>query len=71
MFKKRIGETTKKRVRTGRLLQKDKTAAQIALDVDIARQTVYTGKALFNEGGIDALRAVPSRGRPARLDDGW
>jgi transposase len=29
---------------------------------------VYTWKALLDEGGIDALRAVPEPGRPARLD---
>ena len=69
MVKKRMDEATKKRVRAGRLLQKGKTVAEIALDVGVARQTVYTWKALFNDGGIDALRAVPSRGRPARLDD--
>ena len=34
----------------------------------MARQTVYTWKALFDEGGIDALREVRLRGRPARLD---
>lgn len=32
----------------------------------MARQTVYTWKDLLDEGGIDALRAVPPRGRP-----GW
>ena len=69
MVKNRMDEATKKRVRAGRLLQKGKTVAEIALDVGVARQTVYTWKALFNDGGIDALRAVPSRGRPARLDD--
>ena len=36
--------------------------------VGVARQTVYTWKALLDEGGIDALRAVPERGRPAQLD---
>ena len=69
MVKKRMDEATKRRVRAGRLLQKGKTVAEIALDVGVARQTVYTWKALFNDGGIDALRAMPSRGRPARLDD--
>ena len=34
----------------------------------MARQTVYTWKALFDEGGIEALRAVPERGRPAQLE---
>ena len=34
----------------------------------VARQTVYTWKRLLDEGGIDGLRAVPERGRPAQLD---
>jgi transposase len=34
----------------------------------VARQTVYTWKAIFDEGGLDALRDVPLRGRPAKLD---
>ena len=46
-----------------------KTPKQTALAVGVARQTVYTWKALLDEGGIDALRAMPGRGRPARLDD--
>ena len=37
--------------------------------VGVARQTVYTWKALLDEGGIDVLRAVPDPGRPARLSD--
>ena len=68
MATKRMDEATKKRVRAGRLLQKGKKPAQIALDVGVARQTVYTWKTIFDEGGIDALRAVPLRGRPAQLD---
>lgn len=68
MATKRMDEATKKRVRAGRLLQKGKKPAEIALDVGVARQTVYTWKAIFDEGGIDALRAVPLRGRPAQLD---
>ena len=68
MVKKRMDEATKKRIRAARLLQKGKTPAEIALDVGVARQTVYTWKALFDEGGIDALREVRLRGRPARLN---
>lgn len=34
----------------------------------VARQTMSTWKALPDEGGIDAPRAGPERGRPARLD---
>lgn len=69
MEKKRMDEATKKRLRAGRMLLKGKGCAEVALAVGVARQTVYTWKALLDEGGIDALRAVPSRGRPARLDE--
>ncbi len=46
-----------------------KRPAQVAHAVGVARQTAYTWKAVLDEGGIDALRAMPSRGRPARLDE--
>lgn len=69
MVRKRLDEATKKRLRAGRMLAAGKRPAEIAQAVGVARQTVYTWKALFDEGGIDALRAVPSRGRPAKLDE--
>ena len=69
MAQKRMSEATKKRLRAGRMLQAGKECAQVALAVGVARQTVYTWKRLFDEGGIDALRAVPERGRPAQLDE--
>ena len=68
MVMKRLDDAAKKRVRAGRLLLKGKKPAEVATDVGVARQTVYTWKALLDEGGVDALRAVPSRGRPPRLD---
>jgi transposase len=69
MVQKRLSEATKKRLRAGRMLQKGQGCAKVALAVGVARQTVYTWKALLDEGGIDALRAVPERGRPAKLDE--
>jgi DNA-binding phage protein len=33
-----------------------KKPAEVALEVGVARQTVYTWKALLDEGGIEALR---------------
>ena len=66
---KRLDETVRRRLRAGRLLLAGKTPAQAAHAVGVARQTVYTWKALLDEGGIDALRTMPPRGRPARLDD--
>jgi transposase len=69
MVTKRLDETVRRRVRAGRMLLAGKTPAQAAHAVGVARETVYTWKALLDEGGIDALRAMPGRGRPARLDD--
>ena len=68
MVTKRLDEAVRRRVRAGRLLLKGKTPAQAAQAVGVARQTAYTWKALLEEGGIDALRAMPPPGRPARLD---
>ena len=68
MAEKRLDEAVRKRLRAGRMLLAGKTPAQAAQAVGVARQTVYTWKALLDEGGIDALRAMPTRGRPARLD---
>ena len=63
-----MSEAAKKRLRAGRMLLAGKGPAAVAVAVGVARQTVYTWKALLDEGGIDALRAVPERGRPAQLD---
>jgi transposase len=51
------------------MLLAGKTPAQAAHAVGVARQTAYTWKAVLDEGGIDALPAMPTRGRPARLDE--
>ena len=69
MVTKRLNEEQRRRVRAGRLLLAGKTPAQAAYAVGVARQTAYTWKAVLDEGGIDALRAMPGRGRPARLDE--
>jgi len=67
--RKRLSAAAKRRVRAGRLLLAGKGCADIAEAVGVARQTVYTWKALLDEGGIEARRAVPDPGRPARLSD--
>jgi transposase len=69
MAKRGLSEAAKKRVKAGRLLLAGKGCAEVALAVGVARQTVYTWKKLLDEGGIDALREVPERGRPAQLDE--
>ncbi len=68
MAQKRLSEATKKRLKAGRLLLSGKSCAEVAVAVEVARQTLYTWKRLLDEGGIDALRNVPERGRPAQLD---
>jgi transposase len=68
MAKRGLSEASKKRIKAGRLLLAGKGCAEVALAVGVARQTVYTWKRLLDEGGIDALRDVPERGRPAQLD---
>ena len=69
MTQKRLSEVAKKRLRARRMLQKGKACcAEVALVVGVVHQTVYTCKALFDKGGINALRAVPERGRPAQLE---
>lgn len=69
MAQERLSDAAKRRIRAGRMLLSGKRPAEVALAVGVARQTVYTWKALLDEGGIDALRAVPDRGRPAKLDE--
>ena len=69
MAQKRLSEATKRRLKAGRMLLAGKGCAEVALAVGVARQTVYTWKGLLDEGGIDALRAVPERGRPAQLNE--
>ena len=69
MVAKRMDEAVRRRVRAGRMLLAGKTPAEAAHAVGVARQTAYTWKAILDEGGIDALRAMPAPGRPARLDE--
>jgi transposase len=68
MAKRGLCEAAKKRVKAGRMLLAGQGCAEVALTVGVAQQTVYTWKRLLDEGGIDALRGVPERGRPAQLD---
>lgn len=67
MARKPLSEALRKRLQAGRMLLAGKGCAVVAEAVGVARQTVYTWKGLLDEGGIDALRAVPEPGRPARL----
>ncbi len=65
---KKMDESTRMRVRAGRMLLAGKPCAVVAQVAGVARQTVYTWKGLLGEGGIDALRTMGGRGRPAQLD---
>ena len=68
MVQKRLSEAVEKRLRAARMMQAGKGCAAVALAAGVARQTGYTWKRPLDEGAIDALRAVPEPGRPARLD---
>ena len=68
VVQKRLSEAAKRRLKASRMLLAGKGCAEVALAVGAARQTVYTWKRLLDAGGIDALREVPERGRPAQLD---
>jgi transposase len=64
---KKLSEAQRKRVKAARLLQAGKPAAQVALALGVARQTVYTWKRVLDEGGVDGLRAMVDVGRPGQL----
>jgi transposase len=51
------------------MLQKGKECAEVARSVGVARQTVYVWKRILQEQGIDALRAMGDKGRPAALGE--
>lgn len=55
---KKMAESTKRRVRAGRMLLSGKEPTKVAKAVGVARQTVHTWKGVLDEGGIDALRAM-------------
>jgi transposase len=63
----KLSEAQRKRVKAARLLKAGKPAAQVALEVGVARQTVYTWKRVLDESGVDGLRAMVDVGRPGQL----
>jgi transposase len=63
----KLTEAQRKRVKAARLLQAGKPAAQVASEVGVARQTVYTWKRVIDESGVDGLRAMVDVGRPGQL----
>lgn len=67
---KKMDDATRRCVKAGRLLLAGKGCAEVAQAVGVAWQTVYTWKARLDESGIDALRAMGGKGRPAQLDAG-
>lgn len=66
---KKMDESTKRRMRAGRMLLSGKGPAEVSRAVGVARQTVHTWKGVLDEGGIDALRAMGDKGRPPQLDE--
>ena len=64
---KKMDEATLRRVRAGRMLLSGKGPTEVAEAVGVARQTVQTWKNRLDKGGIDALRSMGGKGRPAKL----
>ena len=62
----KLSEAQLKRVKAARMLQAGKAAAQAALAVGVARQTVYTWKKVLDESDVDDLRAMVDVGRPSQ-----
>ena len=58
MVQKRLSGATKKRLRAARMRQKGNGCAEAALAVGVARQTVYTWKALLDEEQLASVRAT-------------
>ena len=67
MATKRLDETAWRWVRAGRMPLAGKTPAQAAHAASVARQTAYSWKAVLEDGEIDALRVMPTRGWRSRL----
>jgi len=59
----------RQRLRAGRLLLKGYSQAEVARRVGVTRASVSGWNRRLGEGGLDALRSLGSRGRPASLDD--
>ena len=58
MPKARLSEAARKRVRAGRMLKSGKSPTEVSRAVGVARQTIYTWKAILEDGGLDALRRM-------------
>ena len=70
----KLSEAQLKRVQAARMVQAGKAAAQAALAVGVAWQTVYTWKKVLDESDVDDLRAmvyVGRRGQHSPADFKW
>lgn len=65
---KKVDEAARRRACAGRMLLSGKGPTEVAKAVGVARQTVHKCKSRLDEGGIDALRSMGGKGRPAKLD---
>nr|WP_301782887.1 helix-turn-helix domain-containing protein [Caballeronia sp. SEWSISQ10-4 2] len=64
-----MDETTRRRLRGGRMLLAGRNVVEVALAMGVTRQTVSIWKGRLDKGGINALRTKPRSGRPARLSE--
>jgi transposase len=67
VIRTQLDEATRKRIRAGRLLQRGKRPAEIAATVGVVRQTVYRWKAVLENEGFEALRALGGPGPKAQM----
>lgn len=65
----KMDESTKRRLRAGRLLLKGQAPAKVAEEVGAPRQTVYRWLGVLQEQGIDGLRVMSKGGRPSLMAD--
>jgi transposase len=59
----------RQRLKAGRLSLKGYSQAQVARRVGVTRASVSGWNRRLEEGGLDALRSLGARGRPASLDE--
>ena len=63
---KKMDEAARRRVRAANAAFRQ-GPTEVVTEAGVAQQTVHTWKGVLDEAGIDALRAIGGKGRPAQL----
>ncbi len=64
-----LSEIVERRLKAAHMLLAKKRCAEVASAVGVTRQTIRMWKQRLDAGGLDALREMPERGRPRRLNE--